>query len=83
MYVSICYLDVLYDKLMIIDKVVYIYSFGKECVEDCMEMVCIVGGFSYEDFEKKVYIYININLILLLKYDEFMMDGWIRLVKCG
>jgi trimethylamine--corrinoid protein Co-methyltransferase len=78
---SIRHLDVLYDKLMITDKVVHAYSLGKERVEDVMEMVRIAGGHTDEEFEASPKMYTNINSTSPLKHDEPMLDGWMRLAR--
>ncbi|MEO9515551.1 MAG: trimethylamine methyltransferase family protein [Paracoccaceae bacterium] len=80
-HASVRHLDVLYDKLLLTDKVVHAYSLGAERVEDVMEMVRIAGGLSHEDFEATPRMYTNINSTSPLKHDFPMMDGWLRLAR--
>ncbi len=47
---SVRHLDVVFDKMMLTDKVAHAYSLGKERVEDVMEMVKIAGGLTEEEF---------------------------------
>ena len=62
------HLDVLYDKLVLTDKVAHAYSLGKERVEDVMEMVKIAGGLSEEEFSAKPHMFTNINSTSPLKH---------------
>lgn len=80
-HASVRHLDVLYDKLILSDKVVHAYSLGKERVEDVMEMVRIAGGHSHEEFDASPKMYTNINSTSPLKHDEPMLDGWMRLAR--
>ena len=80
-HASVRHLDVLYDKLLLTDKVVHAYSLGAERVEDVMEMVRIAGGLSHEEFEATPRMYTNINSTSPLKHDFPMMDGWLRLAR--
>lgn len=82
-HASVRHLDVLYDKLILTDKVVHTYSLGRERVEDAMEMVRIAGGLSHEEFDASPRIYTNINSTSPLKHDEPMLDGWMRLARRG
>ena len=75
------HLDVLFDKLVITDKVVHAYCLGKERVEDVMDMVQIAGGLTSEEFETGPKMYSNINSTSPLKHDYPMLDGWMRLAR--
>ncbi len=77
-HASVRHLDVLFDKLVLTDKVVHAYSLGAERVDDVMEMVRIAGGLSHEEFEATPRMYTNINSTSPLKHDFPMMDGWLR-----
>ena len=55
-HASIRHLDVIYDKLILTDKVVHGYVLGKERIEDVMEMVKIAGGLSEAEFQSKPHI---------------------------
>ncbi|MEP3635627.1 MAG: trimethylamine methyltransferase family protein, partial [Paracoccaceae bacterium] len=80
-HANVRHLEVLYDKLLLTDKVVHAYSLGAERVEDVMEMVRIAGGLSHEEFEATPRMYTNINSTSPLKHDFPMMDGWLRLAR--
>ncbi|WP_121061906.1 trimethylamine methyltransferase family protein [Chachezhania antarctica] len=80
---SVRHLDVLFDKLLLGDKVVHTYSLGKERVEDAMEMVRIAGGLTHEEFDAKPRFYTNINSTSPLKHDQPMIDGCLRLARRG
>ncbi len=77
------HLDAMYDKLTLCDKVMHVYSLGKERVEDGMEMVRIAGGLSHEEFDATPRMYTNINSTSPLKHDHPMLDGWMRMAKRG
>ncbi len=81
LHASTRHLDVLYDKLIISDKVPQAYSLGKERVEDVMEMVRISGGWSDAEFDASPKMYTNINSTSPLKHDFPMLDGWMRLAR--
>lgn len=80
-HASVRHLDVMYDKLLITDKVVHTYSLGKERVEDTMEMVRIAGGLTHEEFDATPRMYTNINSTSPLKHDIPMLDGWMRMAR--
>ncbi|MGB0959112.1 MAG: trimethylamine methyltransferase family protein [Halocynthiibacter sp.] len=82
-HASVRHLDVLYDKLTLTDKAPHAYSLGQDRVEDVMEMVRIAAGVSHDEFEKKPYLYTNINSTSPLKHDEPMLDGYMRMVRRG
>lgn len=82
-HASVRHLDVVYDKLVLTDKVAHAYSLGKERVEDVMEMVRIAGGLTHEEFEAKPRMYTNINSTSPLKHDTPMLDGYMRCVRRG
>ena len=44
------HLDVVFDKMILTDKVGHAYSLGKEGVEDVMEIIRISGGWTDEEF---------------------------------
>jgi trimethylamine--corrinoid protein Co-methyltransferase len=82
-HASVRHLDVVYDKMILTDKVAHAYSLGKERVEDVMEMVKIAGGLSEEQFAAKPHMYTNINSTSPLKHDVPMIDGCLRCVRRG
>ncbi len=82
-HASVRHLDVVYDKLILTDKVAHAYSLGKERVEDVMEMVRIAGGLSHEEFDATPRMYTNINSTSPLKHDVPMIDGCLRMVRRG
>ncbi len=82
-HASVRHLDLVYDKLLLTDKVVHAYSLGKERVEDVMEMVRIAGGLSQEEFEAAPRMYTNINSTSPLKHDQPMIDGCLRMARNG
>ena len=82
-HASVRHLDVVYDKMVLTDKVAHAYSLGKERVEDVMEMVRIAGGMTDEEFESKPHMYTNINSTSPLKHDVPMIDGCLRLARRG
>ena len=82
-HASVRHLDVLYDKLVLTDKVAHAYSLGKERVEDAMEMVKVAGGLSEEEFSAKPHMFTNINSTSPLKHDQPMIDGCLRLIRRG
>jgi trimethylamine--corrinoid protein Co-methyltransferase len=82
-HASARHLDVVFDKLVIGDKVVHAYSLGKERVEDVMEMVRISGGWTDEEFQASPKMYTNINSTSPLKHDVPMIDGCLRCVRKG
>ena len=82
-HASIRHIDVIYDKLMLTDKVVHAYALGKERVEDVMEMVKIAGGLSEAAFQSKPRMYTNINSTSPLKHDHPMIDGSLRMIRRG
>ena len=82
-HASVRHLDVLYDKLLLTDKVAHAYSLGKERVEDVMEMVKIAGGLDEEEFSAKPHMFTNINSTSPLKHDQPMIDGCLRLIRRG
>jgi trimethylamine--corrinoid protein Co-methyltransferase len=82
-HASVRHLDVVFDKLVIGDKVVHAYSLGKERVEDVMEMVRISGGWTDEEFQASPKMYTNINSTSPLKHDVPMIDGCLRCVRKG
>ena len=77
------HLDCLQEKLVLTDKVCHAYSLGRERVEDVMEMVRIAGGLSHEAFEATPRMYTNINSVSPLRHDFPMIDGALRLARCG
>ncbi|MBI1416279.1 MAG: methyltransferase [Limimaricola sp.] len=80
---SVRHLDVVFDKMVLTDKVAHAYSLGKERVEDVMEMVRIAGGLTEEEFQAKPHMYTNINSTSPLKHDIPMIDGCLRCVRRG
>ncbi len=82
-HASVRHLDVVFDKMVLTDKVAHAYSLGKERVEDVMEMVKIAGGLSEEEFQAKPRMYTNINSTSPLKHDVPMIDGCLRCVRRG
>jgi len=82
-HASVRHLDVVFDKMILTDKVAHAYSLGKERVEDVMEMVRIAGGLTHEEFEAKPHMYTNINSTSPLKHDVPMIDGCLRCVRRG
>ena len=82
-HASVRHLDVVFDKMVLTDKVAHAYSLGKERVEDVMEMVKIAGGLSEEEFTAKPRMYTNINSTSPLKHDVPMIDGCLRCVRRG
>ena len=78
LHASTRHLDVLYDKLTLSEKVVHSYSFGKERVEDVMEMGRIAGGHSHEELEQSPKMFTNINSTSPLKHGVPILDGWMR-----
>lgn len=83
LHASTRHLDVLYDKLTLTDKVMHVYSLGRERVEDVMEMVRIAGGLSHAEFDANPHMYTNINSTSPLKHDFPMLDGWMRMARRG
>ena len=83
LHASVRHLDIMYDKMMLSDKVVHAYSLGKERVEDVMQMVKIAGQLSEEDFAAKPHMYTNINSTSPLKHDDLMIDGCLRCARRG
>lgn len=82
-HASVRHLDVVFDKMVLTDKVAHAYSLGKERVEDVMEMVKIAGGLAEEEFQAKPRMYTNINSTSPLKHDVPMIDGCLRCVRRG
>ena len=82
-HASVRHLDVVFDKLVLTDKVAHAYSLGKERVEDVMEMVRIAGGLTDEEFRATPRMYTNINSTSPLKHDQPMIDGCLRCVRAG
>jgi trimethylamine--corrinoid protein Co-methyltransferase len=82
-HASVRHLDVVFDKMVLTDKVAHAYSLGKERVEDVMEMVRIAGGLTREEFEARPHMYTNINSTSPLKHDVPMIDGCLRCVRSG
>ena len=82
-HASVRHLDVVYDKMVLTDKVAHAYSLGKERVEDVMEMVKIAGGLTEEEFQATPRMYTNINSPSPLKHDVPMIDGCLRCVRRG
>ena len=82
-HASVRHLDVVFDKMILTDKVAHAYSLGKERVEDVIEMVRIAGGLSHEEFDAKPHMYTNINSTSPLKHDVPMIDGCLRCVRRG
>jgi len=82
-HASVRHLDILFDKLVLTDKVAHAYSLGKERVEDVMEMVKIAGGLTEEEFSSKPHMFTNINSTSPLKHDQPMIDGCLRLIRRG
>ena len=80
---SIRHLDVVFDKMVLTDKVAHAYSLGAERVEDVMEMVRIAGGLSAEQFAARPHMYTNINSTSPLKHDIPMIDGCLRCIRKG
>ncbi len=80
---SVRHLDVGFDKLINLDKVVHAYSLGRERVEDVMEMVRIAGGLSDAEFEATPRMFTNINSTSPLKHDIPMIDGCLRCIRRG
>ncbi len=83
LHASVRHLDIMYDKLLLTDKVVHAYSLGKERVEDVMEMVKIAGGLSEDEFAARPHMYTNINSTSPLKHDDLMIDGCLRCARRG
>ncbi len=82
-HASVRHLDVVFDKMVLTDKVAHAYSLGKERVEDVMEMVKIAGGLTEEEFQATPRMYTNINSTSPLKHDVPMIDGCLRCVRRG
>ncbi len=82
-HASVRHLDVVFDKMVLTNKVAHAYSLGKERVEDVMEMVKIAGGLTEEEFQAKPRMYTNINSTSPLKHDIPMIDGCLRCVRRG
>ncbi len=80
---SVRHLDVLFDKMVLTDKVAHCYSLGAERVEDAMEMVRIAGGLSEAAFQATPRMYTNINSTSPLKHDVPMIDGCLRMIRRG
>ncbi|PUB12099.1 trimethylamine methyltransferase family protein [Yoonia sediminilitoris] len=80
---SVRHLDVVYDKMVLTDKVPHAYSLGKERVEDVMEMIKIAGGLTEEEFTAAPHMYTNINSTSPLKHDVPMIDGCLRCIRRG
>ncbi len=77
------HLDVVFDKMVLTDKVAHAYSLGRERVEDVMEMVRIAGGWTDEEFQAVPRMYTNINSTSPLKHDVPMIDGCLRCIRRG
>ncbi len=75
------HLDVLFDKLVLTDKVAHAYSLGAARVDDVTEMIRIAGGLSEAEFEARPHMFTNINSTSPLKHDAPMLDGWMRLAR--
>ena len=82
-HASVRHLDVVFDKMVLTDKVAHAYSLGKERVEDVMEMVKIAGGLTEDEFQATPRMYTNINSTSPLKHDVPMIDGCLRCVRRG
>lgn len=82
-HASVRHLDVVYDKLILTDKVAHAYSLGKERVEDVIEMVRIASGLTHDEFDAEPRMYTNINSTSPLKHDWPMIDGCLRLIRRG
>ncbi len=82
-HARIRHLDVVFDKMVLTDKVAHAYSLGKERVEDVMEMVKIAGGLTEDEFRASPRMYTNINSTSPLKHDVPMIDGCLRCIRRG
>jgi trimethylamine--corrinoid protein Co-methyltransferase len=82
-HASVRHLDVVFDKMVLTDKVAHAYSLGVERVEDVMEMVRIAGGLTEEEFQASPRMYTNINSTSPLKHDIPMIDGCLRCIRRG
>ena len=82
-HASTRHLEVVYDKMVLTDKVAHAYSLGKERIEDVMEMVKIAGQMTEEEFVSKPHMYTNINSTSPLKHDVPMIDGCLRCIRRG
>ncbi len=82
-HASVRHLDVVFDKMVLTDKVAHAYSLGKERVEDVMEMVKIAGGLTEDEFRASPRMYTNINSTSPLKHDTPMIDGCLRCIRRG
>ena len=82
-HASVRHLDVVFDKMILTDKVAHAYSLGAERVEDVMEMVRIAGGMTEEEFASAPHMYTNINSTSPLKHDVPMIDGCLRCIRKG
>ena len=82
-HASVRHLDVVFDKMVLTDKVAHAYSLGAERVEDVMEMVRIAGAMTEEAFASAPHMYTNINSTSPLKHDVPMIDGCLRCIRKG
>jgi len=82
-HASVRHLDVVFDKMVLTDKVAHAYSLGAERVEDVMEMVRIAGAMTEEEFASAPHMYTNINSTSPLKHDVPMIDGCLRCIRKG
>lgn len=83
LHASVRHLDVVFDKMVLTDKVAHAYSLGAERVEDVMEMVRIAGAMTEEEFASAPHMYTNINSTSPLKHDVPMIDGCLRCIRKG
>ena len=83
LHASIRHLHCIYDALTLSDKVIHVYSLGKERVEDGMEMTRIASGLPAEEFYKTPRLFTNINSSSPLKHDFPMLDGAMRMARRG
>jgi len=82
-HASVRHLDCLHDQLTLSDKVVHAYSLGAGRVNDVIEMVRIAGGLTEQEFAQTPRMFTNINSTSPLKHDFPMLDGLMRLSRCG
>ena len=83
LHASVRHLHCFYDALTLSDKVIHVYSLGKERVEDGMEMIRIASGLPADEFYKTPRLFTNINSSSPLKHDYPMLDGAMRMARLG
>jgi trimethylamine--corrinoid protein Co-methyltransferase len=83
LHASVRHLHCFYDALVLSDKVLHVYSLGKERLEDGMEMIRIASGVPADEFYKTPRLFTNINSSSPLKHDFPMLDGAMRMARLG